>query len=58
MRMGAKEVRKYKAMGLTRSDEYLDHLAGCLQERQYSIFSDAIHEILACKATIEQEAFL
>lgn len=58
MRMGAEEVQKYQELGLARSDEYLGRLADCLSESRYSIFYAAIHAILACKATIEQEAFL
>lgn len=58
MRMGAEEVRKYEKTGLARSDEYLNRLADCLLESQYSIFHDAIHTILTYKVTIEQEAFL
>jgi len=58
VRMGAEEVMKYKATGLSHSNEYFNRLAACLSENKYSIFQDAIHAILTCQVTIEQEAFL
>ena len=58
LRMGGTEVKKYRDSGLSRSEEYLSRIASCKSDAQYSIFQEAIDEILASKVTIEQEVFL
>lgn len=56
MRMSGKDVALQWQNGLKRSEEYLEHL-GQIQS-VYSIFDDAIREILKRGATVEQEVFL
>jgi hypothetical protein len=58
MRMSGFFVEKYHQDGLVRPEEYLSKLKTDMQNGAYSLFSDAIGEILKYGVTIEQECFL
>ena len=57
-KMGATEVRRYRHTGLTRSDEYLYELGELYKNPRFSLFYEAIQEILRYRVTIEQESIL
>lgn len=56
MRMSGEDVASHWQNGLKRSEEYLEHLRQL--QSVYSMFDDAIREILKRGVTIEQESFL
>lgn len=58
MRMSGDFVEKYHQNGLVRPEKYLTRLKTDMQDGTYSLFVDAIKEILKYGVTIEQESFL
>ena len=58
MRMSGDFVEKYHQNGLVRPEKYLTKLKTDMQDGTYSLFVDAIKEILKYGVTIEQEIFL
>lgn len=58
MRMSGNDVKKYYKSGLVRSVGYMEILKTTFKNQEYTLFADAISEILKCGVTIEQEVFL
>ena len=58
MRMSGNDVKKYYKSGLVRSVGYMEILKTTFKNQEYTLFADAISEILKYGVTIEQEVFL
>ena len=57
-KMGAEDVEKFHSKGKKRQEDYLAQLEAYRNEKNNSVFLDAIDQILKYRVTIEQEVFL
>lgn len=57
-RMEAKDVERFAAFGLKRTEKYWTKLQSLQNKAEYGIFADTIAALLKYKVTIEQEVFL